>query len=155
LTGLWTTIGLVPAYATPMTTRRHQHRLAELVASSKAFGIGHRLSELARSGNPYEMMLVGLSRNGEAPERPLGEVRVEPGDAGVVEVNDAFFYENRREIDFTLTKRLEGHKVQRVDRAVIATLITVAIIEPLLSVTYLHHGEFPIGGNGEPCDCHR
>jgi hypothetical protein len=43
LTGLWTTIGLVPAYATPMTTRRHQHRLVELVASSKAFGIGHGL----------------------------------------------------------------------------------------------------------------
>ena len=73
-------------------------------------------------------MLVGLSRNGEAPEQPLGEVRVEPGDAGVVEVNDAFFYENRREIDFTLTKRLEGYKVQRVDRAVIATLITVAMV---------------------------
>ena len=128
LTGLWTTIGLVPAHATAMATRRHQHRLVELVASSKAFAIGHCLSDLPRSDIPYEMMLVGLSRNGEAPEQPLGEVRVEPGDAGVVEVNDAFFYENRREIDFTLTKRLEGYRVQRVDRAVIAMAITVAMV---------------------------
>jgi di/tricarboxylate transporter len=128
LTGLWTTIGLVPAHATAMATRRHQHRLVELVASSKAFAIGHCLSDLPRSDIPYEMMLVGLSRNGEAPEQPLGEIRVKPGDAGVVEVNDAFFYENRREIDFTLTKRLEGYRVQRVDRAMLAMAITVAMV---------------------------
>jgi hypothetical protein len=39
----------------------------------------------------------------------------------LVEVNDAFFYENRREIDFTLIKRLEGYRVQRVERSMIAT----------------------------------
>jgi di/tricarboxylate transporter len=128
LTGLWTSIGLVPAYAGAMTTPRHRHRLVELVASPKAFAIGHSISELVRSDIPYEMMLVGLSRNGEAPEQPLGEVTVEPGDAGVVEVNDAFFYENRREIDFSLTKRLEDYRVQRVDRAVVATVITVAMV---------------------------
>jgi di/tricarboxylate transporter len=73
-------------------------------------------------------MLVGVSRNGEAPAGQLSELRLEPGDAGVVEVNDAFFYENRRESDFTLTKRLEGVRVQRLDRAVVASLITIAMI---------------------------
>jgi len=48
------------ACATAMTTRRHRHHLVELVASSEAFAIGHRLSELPRSDIPYEMMLVGF-----------------------------------------------------------------------------------------------
>jgi hypothetical protein len=52
-------------------------------------------------------MLVGVSRNGRAPQETLDDLRLEPGDAGVVEVNDAFFYENRRETDFALIKRLE------------------------------------------------
>src|SRR6185503_90930 len=53
---------------------------------------------------------------------------LEAGDAGVVEVNDAFFYENRRESDFILTKRLEGFRVQRIDRALMAILITVGMV---------------------------
>jgi di/tricarboxylate transporter len=46
----------------------------------------------------------------------------------VVEVDDAFFYENRRETDFILTKRLEGFRVQRIDRAVAALVITAAMV---------------------------
>src|SRR5262249_37762060 len=62
------------------------------------------------------------------PEQSLADVRLEPGDAAVVEVDDAFFYENSRETDFILTKRLEGFGVHRVDRAVVATAITVGMI---------------------------
>ncbi len=73
-------------------------------------------------------MLVGISRHGQAPRQPLAELRLEPGDAAIVEVNEAFFYENRRETDFTLTRRLEGYRVQRVDRALIATAITATMV---------------------------
>jgi hypothetical protein len=41
----------------------------------------------------------------------------------MVEVNDTFFYENQREIDFSLTKRLEDYRVELVERAVVATVI--------------------------------
>ena len=58
----------------------------------------------------------------------MAELRLEPGDAAIVEVNEAFFYENRRETDFTLTRRLEGYRVQRVDRALIATVITATMV---------------------------
>jgi di/tricarboxylate transporter len=58
----------------------------------------------------------------------LAELRLEPGDAAIVEVSDAFFYENRRELDFILTRRLEGYRVQRVDRALIATVITATMV---------------------------
>jgi di/tricarboxylate transporter len=125
---LWTTIGLVPAYATKMASERHQHQLVELALSARAQAIGHRISDLPLPDSPYELMLVGVSRNGGAPREPLADLRLEAGDAAVVEVNDAFFYENRRETDFILTKRLEGFRVQRIDRALVATAITAGMI---------------------------
>ena len=128
LPGLWTTIGLVPAHATRMKTKRHEHQLVEVVLSARAPVVGHKVGELPLPDSPYELMLVGVSRHGQAPPESLSSLRLEPGDAGVMEVNDAFFYENRRETDFLLTKRLEGFRVQRIDRAVIALAITVGMI---------------------------
>ena len=125
---LWTTIGLVPAYSTPMSNNRHEHQIAELVLSANSPAIGHRIGDLPLPGSPYELKLVGVSRHGDAPREPLADFRLEAGDAGVVEVSDAFFYENRRERDFILIKRLEGFRVQRLDRAVVALLITVAMV---------------------------
>jgi di/tricarboxylate transporter len=128
LPGLWTTIGLVPAYATKMATKRHEHQLVEVVLSAHSPAVGHRVGDLPLPDSPYQLMLVGVSRNGQAPREPLADLRLEVGDAGVVEVDDAFFYENRRELDFILTKRLEGFRVQRIDRATVAIVITVAMI---------------------------
>jgi di/tricarboxylate transporter len=73
-------------------------------------------------------MLVGLSRHGDAPTEELDDLRVAPGDTALLEVNDSFFYENRRESDFLVTKTWEGNRVKRVDRAIIATAITVAMV---------------------------
>jgi di/tricarboxylate transporter len=128
LPGLWTTIGLVPAYATEMASRRHEHQLVEVVLSAKSPAVGHKVGDLPLPDSPYELMLVGVSRNGQAPHETLGDLHLESGDAGVVEVNDAFFYENRRESDFILTKRLEGFRVQRIDRAIVAIIITIAMV---------------------------
>ncbi|MBM4287668.1 MAG: SLC13 family permease [Deltaproteobacteria bacterium] len=128
LPGLWTTLGLVPVLATPQKTKRHQHHLVEVVISSQSPAIGHRIADLPLPDSPYEMMLVGISRQGQAPSQPLAELRLEPGDAAIIEVGDTFFYENRRETDFTLTRRVEGYRVQRVDRALSATVITAAMI---------------------------
>ena len=128
LPGLWTTIGLVPAYATHMSTQRHEHHLVEVVLSARSPAVGHKVGDLPLPDSPYRLMLVGVSRNGQAPREPLAELRLEPGDAGVVEVDEAFFYENRREADFILTKRLDGFSVQRLDRATVAVVITVAMV---------------------------
>jgi di/tricarboxylate transporter len=133
LPGLWTTIGLVPAYATKMQSQRHEHQLAEVVLSPRSPAIGHRVGDLPLPDSPYQLMLVGVSRNGQAPREPLADLRLEAGDAGVVEVDDAFFYENRRESDFILTKRLDGFRVQRIDRAVVAIVITIGMV--LLAAT--------------------
>jgi di/tricarboxylate transporter len=128
LPGIWTTIGLCPAYATKMFSRRHEHQLVEVVLSARSPAIGHKVGDLPLPDSPFQLMLVGVSRHGKAPTEPLADLHLEAGDAGVVEVDDAFFYENRRESDFILTKRLEGFRVQRIDRAVVAIVITVGMV---------------------------
>jgi di/tricarboxylate transporter len=128
LAALWTMIGLVPAYGTTMKSARHQHQLVEVVVSANASAVGRHISELPLPNSPYEIMLVGLSRDGQVPGQSLMDLRIEAGDTAILEVNDSFFYENRRETDFILTKPLEGYLVKRVDRAIVATLITVAMI---------------------------
>jgi len=128
LPDLWTTIGLVPRYSTEMTSGRHDHQLVELVLSEHAPAVGHRVADLPLPESRYELMLVGVSRHGKAPAQPLADFHLEAGDAAVVEVDDAFFYENRREEDFILTKRLEGFRVQRIDRAVVALAITFGMV---------------------------
>jgi di/tricarboxylate transporter len=125
---LWTTIGLVPVHATSMSSKRHEHQLVELVLSERAPAVGHRIADLPLPDSPYQIMLVGVSRNGEAPKMPLADLRLEPADAAIVEVDEAFFYENRTETDFILTKPLDGFHVQRIDRALVAAAITVAMI---------------------------
>jgi di/tricarboxylate transporter len=128
LPGIWTTIGLCPAYATKMFSRRHEHQLVEVVLSARSPAIGHKVGDLPLPDSPFQLMLVGVSRHGKAPTEPLADLHLEAGDAGVVEVDDAFFYEYRRESDFILTKRLEGFRVQRIDRAVVAIVITVGMV---------------------------
>ena len=112
-----------------MQTARHQHQLVEVVVSAKASAIGHRLSDLPLPDSPYEVMLVGVSRNGEAPTvEELDDLRVEPGDGAIFEVNDRFFYETRRDSDFLIVKTWEENRVKRVDRAIMATVITLTMV---------------------------
>jgi di/tricarboxylate transporter len=58
----------------------------------------------------------------------LGDYRVQAGDGGILEVDDSFFFENRRETEFILTKVIDGFSVQRVDRAWTAAVITVLMV---------------------------
>jgi di/tricarboxylate transporter len=128
LCGLWTTIGLVPARGTIMDKARHQHQLVEVVVSGKAPAIGHRAADLPLNESPYRARLVGVSRDGEAPGSELDDLRAQPGDTAMLEVSDAFFHEKRRDADFLVVKTWEGNTVKRVERAVAATIITVAMV---------------------------
>jgi di/tricarboxylate transporter len=99
-----------------------------VVVSRRSQVVGRRVSELPLPDSPYRVKLVALSREGEALAEPLGQARIEAGDTVVLEVADDFFYENRRQIDFSLIKRLRGYRVQRRGRAAIALVITVTMI---------------------------
>jgi di/tricarboxylate transporter len=128
LPGLWATIGLIPVYANKSSTPRYKHHLVEVVVSPKAPAVGRLISELPLLDSPYKALIVGGSHNGHALEVSLGDYRVEAGDSGILEVDDSFFYENRSETDFILTKAIDGFSVQRIDRALTATVITVAMV---------------------------
>jgi len=55
--------------------------------AEKAPAIGSRIGDLPLADSPYRAMLVGLSRHGDAPAGDLDALRVEPGDAAVLEVD--------------------------------------------------------------------
>ncbi len=130
LPALWTTIGLTPLIApVPLETARYTHRLVEAVVARGHPAVGRLVSELPVREDPsYDVALVAASRDGRPPDVSLSQLRVQPGDVGVMEVDDAFFFENRNETEFALMRRLRGYRIQRTDRAVAASVITVVMV---------------------------
>ncbi len=130
LPALWATIGLTPLVApVPLDRERYKHRLVEAVVSPQHPAVGRKVSELpVRDPPPYEANLVAVSRNGRPPGESLRELVVTAGDNTVLEVGDSFFYENRNEVEFTLTRRLRGYSIRRTSRAVTATIITMVVV---------------------------
>jgi di/tricarboxylate transporter len=128
LAGLWTTIGLLPVFGTLPPTGRHGNRLVELVTSPRALAVDRLVSEVPAPGAPYRAAVIAVSHDGQAPEGPLRNYRVQSGDAAIVEVTDAFFYENRLESDFVLIKDVTGYELKRISRALTALVITVAML---------------------------
>ena len=129
LSELWRHPGLTPFLSgIPMKTARHTHQLVNATISRRNAAIGWKIADLSPQVIEYRINLVALSRRAEPPEEPLMELHLEAGDNVVLEVDDTFFYESRREMDFSVTKTLEGFRLQRTDRAVIAALITLAMI---------------------------
>ncbi len=129
LSELWRHPGLTPFVSgIPMKTERHTHQLVNVTISRRNVAIGWKIADLAPPVLNYRIKLVALSRRAEPPEIPLMDLRLEAGDNLVLEVNDAFFYENRLDMDFSVTKTLEGYRLQRYNRAVIAAGITLAMV---------------------------
>jgi len=126
---LWTMNGLAPFKTLhAMETERHEHHLVEVVVSPQNAAIGRMVSEFPLPEGPYQISLVGICRNEEPVADRLDEIRMEVGDVAVLEVNESFFFINRDETFFSLVKRVDGYRIQRFDKAVIATVITVAMI---------------------------
>lgn len=126
---LWTTPGLAPLNTLrPMETERHTHQLVEIVVPPDAPGVGRLVSELPPPDSPFRASLVAVSRKGHPPEGAIRDHRIEVGDNGVVEVDETFFFENRQETAFSLVKPVQGCRILRTDRAVMAGLITGAMV---------------------------
>ncbi len=126
---LWSTIGLEPLYATRTASpQRHRHHLVEVVVSGQSEFVGQRIGDLNERDREYEIWLVGMAHEGAAMDYPLRDAIIQAGDVALLEVEDRFFYRNRNEIDFAMTKKLRGARIQRTDKAVIASLITLAMI---------------------------
>ncbi len=126
---LWATIGLMPLYASKeLKPERHRHHLVEVVVSAQNSFLGQRIGDLEREDREFEVWLVGMARDGAAMDYPLENAVIQVGDVALLEVRDAFFYRNRNETEFYMTKRLRGARIQRTDKAVLATLITLTMV---------------------------
>ena len=131
LPDIWDTKGLEPVYGahiTEMASERFTRRLVQAVVSRKAPAIGRKISELPPPDSAVKAAIVAFSRYGKPPAGPLADVRLEAGDNVVLEVDEAFFQENQKEIAFSMTSRLTGAQIKRYDRAITASLITLAMI---------------------------
>jgi len=126
---LWTLQGLAPHIkGRAMETERYTHSLVEVVVSRRSSVIGREISEPPLPESPYRLNLIALSRAGKPVNGSLKNVSIKAGDIAVLEVDDAFFYENRNEIEFSMTKRLTGARIQRADRAIAASIITAGMV---------------------------
>ena len=126
---LWRTNALVPHLTlNPMETERHTHHLVKAVVSRQSKAVGKKIPDISGDANACQYKFVALSRDGQPVAGPLEEVTIEAGDNAVLEVNDDFFYECQIDHDFALTKALDGFHLQRTDRAVEASLITLAMV---------------------------
>jgi di/tricarboxylate transporter len=128
---LWGTDGLEPVYGTgvrEMVTARHSHRLLEVVVSRRAGALGRKIKELPLPESHMIASFIAISRDTGPIDGPLSKVRIKAGDIVVLEVDEAFFQENQRKIEFSMVRRLTGARIKRYDRAAYATLITIAMV---------------------------
>jgi di/tricarboxylate transporter len=129
LPALWATNGLVPHITGhKMESERYKRSLVKVVISRRNSSVGRKISEFPLPESPYRMNIVAVSRRGNPIDRPLGHVRIKAGDIGVLEVDDSFYFENRNEVEFATTHRLTGARIQRTDKALAATMITVGMV---------------------------
>ena len=129
LASLWTMNGLTPLNTlNPMESGRHDHHLVELVVAPQSRTVGRKVSEFPLPDSPYKGSLVAMCRNERPVSGALREQRIEVGDIAVAEVDESFYFANRDETQFSLVKRLRGYRIQRWERAAIATVITAAMI---------------------------
>jgi di/tricarboxylate transporter len=126
---LWATIGLKPLYSTKKQKAvRHRHHLVEVVVSRRNSMIGHQIGEVQAADRDFEVWLVAFARGEAAMHYPLEETVIQAGDVALLEVKDTFFYRNRNEVEFAMTKKLRGAHIQRTDKALIASVITGAMV---------------------------
>ena len=128
---IWGTEGLEPLHGSnvhEIETERHSHRLVEVVVSRRARSIGRKVKELPLPDAPVKASIIAISRGGGPIEGPMSQVRVKAGDIAVLEVGEAFFHENLKETEFAMVRRLTGARIKRYDRALYATLITIAMV---------------------------
>jgi len=127
--GLWATIGLKPLYSTKADKgARHRHHLVEVVASRRNSMLGQKIADIEAAERDFEVWMVGFARGEAAMHYPLEQTVIQAGDVALLEVKDTFFYRNRNETEFSMTKKLRGAQIQRTDKALIASVITGSMV---------------------------
>jgi di/tricarboxylate transporter len=132
---LWSKAGLVPrselrfpSSDRTATTERSNDSLVESVIARANPASGRTVREIpVEDSFEVDIQLIGLSRDGAATGA-LDELEIRPGDVVALEVTPAFFFAERRQEQFSLTKRLPGVALARTKRATLALAITGTMV---------------------------
>jgi di/tricarboxylate transporter len=134
---LWSRVGLLPLddlrlpSSTSTSTKsleRFHDALVEAVISTGNPASGRTIGEIPDEDS-FEtgLQLIGASRDGQ-PTAALREETLQAGDVVALEVTPDFFFAERRQKQFLLTKRLLTATLPRTERATLALLITGAMV---------------------------
>jgi di/tricarboxylate transporter len=135
IAGLWSKAGLMPRSELrfPSADRtaaaeRFNDALVESVISRANPAVGRVVREIpVEDSFEADIQLIGLSRDG-SPTGALDDVEIRPGDVVALEVSPAFFFAERRQEQFSLSKRLPGVALARTKRATLALAITGTMV---------------------------
>jgi di/tricarboxylate transporter len=133
---LWSRVGLAPASelrfpsSDPVpAAERFNDALVEAVVSPANPASGRSVHEIpAEGGFDVPIQLVGMSRDGRPASTALADEALRPGDVVALEVTPAFFFAERRQEQFSLSKRVLGAALPRTERATLALAITGAMV---------------------------
>jgi di/tricarboxylate transporter len=129
LPGLWRTKGLEPNLQSGRLGReRYRYSLVEAALSRRSSFLGMELGSGPHPDSPYKANVIGASRGGLPLAGRMKGTVVQAGDIIVAEVDSSFFFENRNETEFSMTRRLTSERIQRTEKAVAATVITAAMV---------------------------
>jgi di/tricarboxylate transporter len=128
LPDLWRFDGLVSNLQSGRLGKdRFRHTLVEAALSRRSSFIGREIGTLDPD-SPYKANIIAVSRGGNPLPGQMRGTVIQAGDIVVGEVDNAFFYENRNEQEFSMARRITEEHIQRYDKAAAATVITVAMV---------------------------
>lgn len=121
--------GLVPAtdQVFKLDTPRPNRCLVEAVVSASCAMVGTSV-RVGRFRNRYNAVVIAVSRNGARIPGKIGDIRLRPGDALLLETHPSFVDQQRDSRDFLLVSPVDGSAPPRHERAGIALTILVAMV---------------------------
>ena len=122
--------GLVPAVDRTYELHpreRQQRHLTEVVLSRSSPLIGRTVRQ-ADFRRLYNAAVVAVHRNGVRLTNKIGNIALEPGDTLLLQTRNEFVPTYRNNRDFYLVSSVEGSQPRRLEKARLASLLTVALI---------------------------
>ena len=121
--------GLRPAtdQVTKIDTPRDERRLIEAVVSNTCPLVGKSIRE-GRFRDVYNAAIVGVARNGQRIKQKIGDIVLRAGDTLLLVTRPSFVEQQRNSRDFFLVSLVEDTEPMRHDKALVATLILLAMV---------------------------
>jgi di/tricarboxylate transporter len=133
--------GLVPATdeVFKVTASRLNHLLIEVVVSGTSGLVGRSIRE-SHFRTRYDAAVIAVYRDGERIQGKIGDIRIAPGDALLLQGHPDFVSRHRNDRDFLLVSAVDGARPVRHERgwlavAILAVMVVVASLEGFLGVS--------------------